>query len=863
MQKVVIVGDSKLINKRTVGDRLKYYSTGNLVKSIQYKALRGNFDNPRGNDYKKYSKKQFDADASELVEWCENFGVTTIATTSPKFWQFATKHRKFMEAIDAGTVLDGTGTLTGLTIVPIVNANMLYVKPQFAIKLTNSVRVLQNVVAGTHTNTALTIGNVTTNVVTDIVEMETLLNKLVLTNLATFDIESTGLVLGRDRIITIAIATSTTVGYAFPLCEEYWKEIDPVNYVSLNIEARRLMEEFFLVYRGVQVWHNHIFDVPFVLRDILKIQPHENKRINDTLNFMNLCDTMILKYLCVNSVGRVSLKLKDELFSIYGEYDKALDQSNLLAYSYYDVAKYNVYDVTGTFEVYERYRTLVTKEDQEDILQKYYKPSMTTLLKLKCKGFVIDTGGVTEARTRLDELVATKQEFINKSVYTEIAVDLLKVAASTKYNETHVKQKLPSDFDIEFNPRSPKHKEALLIQALLYHTDEKTKTGNISLGKEVLATFIGEEQDVEKVELLTAVQDFLTTSKVSSTFLKAFDTLTVPAGDTTMRLHPDIKLTGTISGRTSSANPNLQNLPSGSEYGKLIKSLAPAPKGFIFAGSDYNALEDFVIAEYTGDEVKVKVLLEGYDSHSLYLASYIPDTLKDMGLPFGRAITKEESFLIKENAKELRDGHKCVTFALAYNGTEHTVARSLGISLEEAKTIVDNYAQLHYKIKDYQREATLTAKKLGYYMTPLGLKVRASELNGTDTESIARSGTNALSQGPAGMIMINAISKIQQRIEEAGLDEDIVIINTIHDACYAYVREDPSIIKWYNDNLIECMVEDYKTDQVLKLRANLDIGYSWDTQIELTNNAQLAEIKRILVEAKGKINETTTEDKNP
>jgi DNA polymerase-1 len=628
---------------------------------------------------------------------------------------------------------------------------------------------------------------------------------------------------------------------AFKIYNYYPNHVDLYDQAEkLNYEARQLTKQFYNNYKGEQIWQNHGFDLPFIIRDIMGVTSIEYSKINDLINAWTFTDTMILKYLCVNGLERVGLGLKEFILPYYGEYDKDIDQNKLLEYSYYAVGKYNIYDATATFKMYNTYRPKVVTEGQEKILIEYYQPSMKTLLKIKCKGLVINKEKVVKADTKLREEVQKQQEILQNNEYIQDVQYDLNYDAMHKYNTTHIKQKTLSDFNIVFNPNSSAHKKLLLIDTFGYDVLETTKTGNASLGKDVIKQYTYEEKDEKKLEVLHAITEIANASKVSNTFFKAFLELAVDADDNTSRIHADFKLTGTISGRLSSANPNLQNLPSNSVFGKLLKSTCDAPEGFIWTSSDYASLEDFIIAEYTGDEVKKKILLEGYDSHSLYLASYIPDKLKELGLPYGN-ITKEESYIIKKDpqGKKLRDAHKPVTFSLAYQGTEHTVSKSLGIPLEEAKVIVDNYAKLHWRIKQNQKQIALEAKKVGYGITPAGLKIRSTQLRSED-EAVAsqamRSLTNAIYQGTAGMITVKAINKIQQRIEQNGYGDDIIIFNTIHDAIYAYVRHDLKILKWYNDNLIVCMTENYKENQVLKLKANLDIGYNWADQRELPNN---------------------------
>ena len=133
-------------------------------------------------------------------------------------------------------------------------------------------------------------------------------------------------------------------------------------------------------------------------------------------------------------------------------------------------------------------------------------------------------------------------------------------------------------------------------------------------------------------------------------------------------------------------------------------------------------------------------------------------------------------------------------------------------------------------------------------MIETGLKLRAPGLDSTDeamVEKTKRSATNALIQG-FGMLTVKAINKLQAIIEEEGMQERVIIINTIHDAIYGYVREDVEVIKWLNEKLIMVMTEDFYEGQDIKLLAELDIGPSWEYQYTLENNASIESIEEVL-----------------
>jgi len=143
--------------------------------------------------------------------------------------------------------------------------------------------------------------------------------------------------------------------------------------------------------------------------------------------------------------------------------------------------------------------------------------------------------------------------------------------------------------------------------------------------------------------------------------------------------------------------------------------------------------------------------------------------------------------------------------------------------------------------------------KDGYYVTPYGLKVRAPEINAMDeskAQSAIRTAQNTLFQGTGAMTMIDSLNRFQNLIEENGYDEDVILITTIHDSVYMYIREDTAIIKWVNENLIREMVKDLFPNQLISNDAELDIGYAWSQHETISKTATEAEIAEVLTRLK-------------
>lgn len=648
LPKAIIVGAPNLMKATQVPSLVRHYTMPldtEFIRSIAFASIQVDQNS-------KYLKKDFLIDAEGLIEYAGVHDVKVIGCTNPKFWQFATGDKQFTANI--GKAFEGIGDFIGFKIVPLLNYFVLLAKPQAQTDLSKGVDTLNAVLNGTYNfNEENLADKVVKHLVTDLKEASKVFDYLIKQPLVTMDIETTGLTFGKERVITIAFTNSTKEGWAFPMCEEFSKDY---------MEMTKLVATFLKNYRGKHIWHNHLFDIPFVMREIMKVPFTNQKLINRIVNNMDIEDTLHIAYLCKNSTFRESLGLKDLIFPKYGVYDAGVDQSRLLDYSFEEVGTYNVLDVTATMEVYEEYYPKMVAEEQEDIFINYYKVSSKTLMKLKYRGVDVDLLATNDAKQELDSLLRTEYEFLASNEHIADTEYNLNINAMYKYNSSHKKQKTAGDFDLKFNPGSSTQKAILLFDVMELPVLETTKTGNPATGKDVLAQLQGATTNEDDIELLKCLARISEAAKISSAFMVSFEELAVKAEDGSYRLHGDFKLTGTVSGRLSAANPNLQQVPSGSTYGNLVQGLFKAPEGMIFWGSDFSSLETHVGAIITKDAALRKVLLEGYDSHSLYTAVYFEEELKERGLPYGANITAEESFIIAKEAKDLRQQSKSVTF---------------------------------------------------------------------------------------------------------------------------------------------------------------------------------------------------------
>jgi DNA polymerase-1 len=359
-------------------------------------------------------------------------------------------------------------------------------------------------------------------------------------------------------------------------------------------------------------------------------------------------------------------------------------------------------------------------------------------------------------------------------------------------------------------------------------------------------------QTQEIKDILTALIELNNVSKILDTFIPAFENSVPREGH--HYLHGNFNLGGTKSGRMSSSNINLQNLPStGSKYAKTIKKCFAAPEGWLFVGSDFSSLEDRISALVTKDPNKLKVYLDGYDGHSLRAYSYFGSEMPDID---GSSVQSINS--ISTRYPQFRQLSKAPTFALTYAGTYITLMKNCGFDEKTAKNIEKQYHDLYSISDQWTADRLSEAERNGFVELAFGLRLRTPLIKQTllnkrvtpiQAQAEARTAGNALIQS-YGLLTNRAGNAFMEKVWNSEYKNDIKQVAAIHDALYYLIKKDPEVIKFTNDNLIKEMewqeLDAIKHNEV-KLGAELDIFYpDWSNPITLPNNASINNIKELL-----------------
>lgn len=661
-------------------------------------------------------------------------------------------------------------------------------------------------------------------------EIERELTNLLQHPILACDIETTGLGLDSE-LYSIAFAKDQHNGSAF------------------RVSNKRQLKHFFEKYRGTLVFHNATFDIKHIIYHCFMKHPRDFTGMLHGLHTMcrSIHDTKIIAYLATNSTAGNTLGLKDLAHPFTGTY--AIDVKDVTKHDDAVVLEYNLKDTLATFWVLNQYLPKMLKDNQEHIYNTIMLPSIKTIIQIELHGMPMDMDKVNLAKGKLQSIVDGALQTIIKSKHTQATLNDIKVELLRKKNEKLKTKQYDLSFfrTYTFNPNSTHHLSHLLYTNLQLPVLDKTQTGSAATSASVIKKLKSHTDDPTVIELLDALLEYAGATKVLSTFIPAFEKALHKDG--WYYLHGNFNIGGTLSNRLSSSEPNLQNLPSGSTYGKLIKECFAAPNDWLFVGSDFASLEDRVNALITKDSNKLKVYTDGYDGHSLRAYYYWKNQMPDID------DTLEGINSIKDKYPQYRQKSKAPTFALTYQGTYHTLMNNCGFSEQEARQIEASYHELYQESDKWLQDKLELCSKQGYIDVAFGLRIRTpivgrTVLNTSKTPYIAsaeaRSVGNALSGQSYCQLTNRAINEFMERVWASEYKYDIMPVCLIHDAIYLMVKNDVKIIKWVNDNLIECMswqeLPELQHDTV-KLEAELDIYYpNWANATTLPNKISEDEI---------------------
>ena len=305
----------------------------------------------------------------------------------------------------------------------------------------------------------------------------------------------------------------------------------------------------------------------------------------------------------------------------------------------------------------------------------------------------------------------------------------------------------------EFNINSTKQLGVILFEKLGLKAKKKTKSG-YSTSEEVLNSLIDDNPIIEKI------LEYRGLMKLNSTYV---DGLIPYINKKTGRIHSYFHQTITATGRISSTNPNLQNIPARDEFGKNIKKAFKPEKGYVYIDADYSQVELRVLAHISGDENMIRAFNNDEDIHR-EVASKVFD------VPF------------EEVTKEQRSRAKAVNFGIVYGITSFGLAKQIGASRKQAQEYIDNYLEKYSGIKAFMEKSVEMAKQNGYVETLFGRRRNVPELKSSNfmmREFGKRVAMNTPIQGTAADIMKIAMNNVYKELKEKDIDAKLIL--QVHD----------------------------------------------------------------------------------
>ena len=512
-----------------------------------------------------------------------------------------------------------------------------------------------------------------------------------------FDLETTSLDYIKAEIVGISIAIDTKESYYIPLAHEdqFKYEQLPIKFVLDKLKP--ILENTSIK----KVGHNLKYD-----RNVLI-----NYKI--TLNGISH-DSMLLSYIFDSTAIRHGLDNVSEKYLSYKtiHYEdiagKGVKQIPFAKVDIETAAEYSCEDALVSLELYNYLWSKVSKDEN---ITKVYKDIEMPLLPILSN---IERNGV---------LIDSKKLF---KLSKELEIEL-----------QSIQKKCFKITNKEFNLNSPKQLQEILYEDLEIPVSKKTPTGKPSTDEDTLQ-FLSESYELPKLIL-----DFRSLNKLKTGYT---DKLPLQISNKTGRVHTSYQQAITATGRLSSTEPNLQNIPIKSSQGKKIRNAFVAEQGKKIFAADYSQIELRIMAHLSGDENLLQAFKNKIDIHS-FTASEIFDIGIDKVSP------------------DDRRSAKAINFGLIYGMSSFGLSKQLGISIPEAKEYMDIYFNRYPKIKFYMNEMIEFAKTKGYVETVYGRKLYLPEINSKRAQRrnyAERTAINAPVQGTAADIIKVAMIQIDK-----------------------------------------------------------------------------------------------------
>ncbi|MFA6195088.1 MAG: DNA polymerase I [Sulfurimonas sp.] len=583
---------------------------------------------------------------------------------------------------------------------------------------------------------------------TDAKELFKVLNTLRADTIVAFDTETTGLDYDKDSLVGFSFCFNDTEAFYVPIAHFYLGVSEQISQEDAKTAIKK-------IFHSRVVGHNIKFDLHFVTRFLKE----------DDLEIF--ADSMILGWL-INPESALSLdKLADKLLGhTMVSFKETVKKGDTFASVELETAcGYAAEDAYITLKLFHKFNTMLELQGATHLIEEAWHveiPFITTLLQMEKVGIQVDGTFLKEFLVEVKESLAE----LTKSIYEKAGT--------------------------EFNINSTQQLGTILFDTLGLPFGKKTKTG-YSTDENVLSSL----KDAHAIVPL--LLEYREVYKLYSTYIEPLLKLSVESAES--RVHTSFVQTGTATGRLSSKNPNLQNIPARTKLGLRIREAFVAPKGKKLVGIDYSQIELRLLAHFTQDHVLVDAFKNDKDIHMQTAIAL-----------FG-----------EEEAPNKRNVAKTVNFGLLYGMGQKKLSDTLGITTKEAKEIIERYFESFKTVKSYFRSIVDISKEQGFVETLLGRRRYFDYENATPMFRAAyeRESVNTVFQGSASDLIKLSMNKIHKVIKEENLKAKMLL--QIHDELIFEIEESQAEVlgnrfREIMENIMELNVP---------LKASLNIGDNW------------------------------------
>ena len=572
-----------------------------------------------------------------------------------------------------------------------------------------------------------------------------------------FDTETTSLDYMNAELVGVSIALKPNEAFYIPIKHNY-------EGVEKQLEEHFVLEALkpFLESDEIpKIGHNLKYD-----RHILQNLGIDLKgKLLDTMLFSYVNNSTITRH-NLDAVSKRYLNINPTSYEdVAGKGAKQIPFSEV---SIEVASEYASEDADISLKLYEHIEPLVQKETK---LAKLYSeiegPLIYTLGDIERNGVLIDSEKLNEQSKELEAKILKLEQKVQKSAGED------------------------------FNLGSPKQLQEILYEKLGLPVIKKTPKGQPSTAESVLQELSMDFPIVQDILSYRAI------SKLKSTYT---DKLPKMVNSNTGRVHTSYHQAVTATGRLSSSDPNLQNIPIRSEEGRRIREAFIAPDGYKILAADYSQIELRIMAHLSRDQGLMDAFAKGQDIHQATAAEIF-------------------SINIDEVTANQRRSAKAINFGLIYGMSAFGLSKQLQITRAEAQNYIEQYFDRYPQVKHYMDETKQSAKKMGYVETVFGRRLYLADIESSNYQRrqyAERSAINAPMQGTAADLIKMAMILLHQKIREESFEAKIIM--QVHDELVIEVNENQS------DELSEIttsvMSEISKLDVDLKVDA--DIGNNWD-----------------------------------